>query len=211
MELILSHFPGLTDRQISDFEKLESLYQDWNSKINVISRKDLDGLYEKHVLHSLSIAGFFEFSPGMKILDIGTGGGFPGIPLAILFPDVQFSLSDSIAKKIVVVKDIVEVLDLKNVQAFAGRAEAVEGHFDAVVARAVTRLAPLYAMIEGKLNQFSDDQKAHGLIALKGGDLEEEIEEFLDVFPDLSVDLYPISEIFDTPFFETKKVVHVHP
>lgn len=210
MELIQNYFPELTAKQISRFEMLDSLYREWNSKINIISRKDLDGLYEKHVLHSLAIARLFEFSPGMRILDIGTGGGFPGIPLAIMFPEVNFCLSDSIAKKIKVVSEISEALSLSNVEPFAGRSEQSPGYFDAVVARAVTRLAPLFSWCEPKLNEFGDDEKASGLIALKGGDLDEEIEEFLINYPDYSVDIYPLSELFDTPFFETKKVVHVY-
>lgn len=210
MELILSHFPDLSAKQINEFEKLDALYRDWNSKINVISRKDMDGLYEKHVLHSLSLSFFFDFAPGMRVLDVGTGGGFPGIPLAILYPDVQFILTDSIAKKITVVKGVAEALELKNVDAKAVRAEMVSGHFDAVVARAVTRLTPLYSWIEHKLNEFADDQKANGLIALKGGDLTDEIDEFLSAYPEHCVDTYPISDVLNTPFFETKKVIHVY-
>jgi 16S rRNA (guanine527-N7)-methyltransferase len=210
MELINQHFPNLTPKQIAQFEQLGPLYAEWNEMINVISRKDMDGLYTKHILHSLSIAKLFDFPVGYKILDIGTGGGFPGIPLAILFPEVAFTLSDSIAKKIKVVDAIVSALELTNVKAVAQRGEQIDDYFDLVVARAVTRLAPLHQWISVRLNINEENEHPAGLIALKGGDLEEEINEFLDEQPDYVVDQYDLVELFDDPFFETKKILHVY-
>ena len=210
MELILQHFPNLTTKQIEQFEQLGPLYAEWNEMINVISRKDMDGLYVKHVLHSLAIAKLFDFPAGYKILDIGTGGGFPGIPLAILFPEVEFTLSDSIAKKIKVVNAVATSLGLNNVKAIAQRGEQIDDYFDVVVARAVTRLFPLHQWASRRLNVNEGNDHPAGLIALKGGDLEEEIEEFLTEQPDYMVDQYELVAIFEDPFFETKKILHIY-
>jgi 16S rRNA (guanine527-N7)-methyltransferase len=212
MELIHKHFPNLSPTQIAQFEALGPLYAEWNEMINVISRKDIEGLYTKHVLHSLSIAKLFDFPAGYKILDIGTGGGFPGIPLAIIFPEVHFTLSDSIAKKIKVVNAIAENLGLVNVTAIAQRGENIHDYFDVVVARAVTRLLPLQQWASTRLNSIDNSVSDFplGLIALKGGDLSEEIDEFLAENPESIVDEYALSTIFEDPFFETKKILHVH-
>jgi len=210
MELILQHFPSLTPKQIEQFEQLGPLYAEWNEMINVISRKDMDGLYVKHVLHSLSIAKIFDFPSGYKILDIGTGGGFPGIPLAIIFPEIEFTLSDSIAKKIKVVDAISTSLGLTNVKAVAQRGEQIDDYFDVVLARAVTRLLPLHNWASSRLNKNEGNDHPAGLIALKGGDLVEEIDAFLDEQPDFIVEEYDLVEIFEDPFFETKKILHVY-
>lgn len=210
MELILKHFPDLTPKQIGQFEQLGPLYDEWNEMINVISRKDMDGLYLKHVLHSLSIAKLFDFPAGYKILDIGTGGGFPGIPLAIIFPEVEFTLSDSIAKKIKVVNAVTDSLELTNVKAVAQRGEQINDYFDLVIARAVTRLTPLHQWIAGRLNVNEGNEHPVGLLALKGGDLEEEINEFLAENSDYIVDQYDLAELFEDSFFETKKILHIY-
>jgi 16S rRNA (guanine527-N7)-methyltransferase len=202
-ELIEKYFE-LSNEERLKFEKLESLYLFWNDQINVISRKDTDQLYERHVLHSLGIARFIEFQPGTKVLDIGTGGGFPGIPLAIMFPDVQFTLVDSIGKKIKVVNAVKDELGLDNVTAHHQRAEKVKGKFDFVVSRAVTKLKPQWSWINKKISAESFNVLPNGFIGLKGGDLTDEVEQM-----HLDVEEVPLSEFFEEPFFETKKIVYV--
>lgn len=203
MEEILKYFPNLTDIQKQQFEKLEELYQDWNAKINVISRKDIDELYIKHVLHSLAIAKIQKFEPGTYILDVGTGGGFPGIPLAILFPETRFYLIDVILKKINVVKAVAEALELKNVKAEQIRAENVKGDFDFIVSRAVTNMPDFVSWIKEKIKKQNKHELKNGILYLKGGDLTEELKDFPKATE------YNISEFFDNEFFETKKVVHL--
>ncbi len=203
MEEILHQFPNLTDIQVEQFNKLEALYQDWNAKINVISRKDIDELYTKHVLHSLAIAKVQPFEPGTYILDVGTGGGFPGIPLAILFPETRFYLIDVILKKINVVKAVAESLGLKNVKAEQLRAELVKGDFDFIVSRAVTNMPDFVSWIKDKTKKQSKHELKNGILYLKGGDLTLELKDFPQATE------YNISEFFKNEFFETKKVVHL--
>jgi len=203
MEFILKYFPDLTDVQKNQFQQLEALYQDWNSKINVISRKDIDELYVKHVLHSLAIAKIQKFEPGTYILDVGTGGGFPGIPLAILFPETRFYLIDVILKKINVVKAVAEALELKNVKAEQMRAENVKGDFDFIVSRAVTNMPDFVSWIKDKIKKQQKHELKNGVLYLKGGDLTSE----LAAFPNAKE--YNIADFFEGEFFETKKVVHL--
>ncbi len=203
MDEILKYFPDLTDLQIEQFQKLDFLYHDWNEKINVISRKDIDALYTKHILHSLGIAKIMKFEPGATVLDVGTGGGFPGIPLAILFPETRFYLIDVIAKKIKVVQGVVDALELKNVKAEQKRAELVKGDFDFIVSRAVTNMPDFVSWIKDKIKKQHKHTLKNGILYLKGGDLTEELKDF----PNTS--LYDLAEIFDDEFFETKKVVHL--
>jgi 16S rRNA (guanine527-N7)-methyltransferase len=203
MEAILKYFPDLSDIQRKQFEKLDFLYHDWNAKINVISRKDIDELYTKHVLHSLAIAKIQKFEAGTYILDVGTGGGFPGIPLAILFPETRFYLIDVIAKKINVVKAIAEALDLKNVKAEQLRAENVKDDFDFIVSRAVTNMPDFVSWIKDKIKKQNKHQLQNGILYLKGGDLAEELKDFPKATE------YNIADFFEGEFFETKKVVHV--
>ena len=203
MEFILKYFPELTEVQISQFQQLEALYHDWNSKINVISRKDIDQLYVKHVLHSLAIAKIQKFEPGTYILDVGTGGGFPGIPLAILFPETRFYLIDVILKKINVVKAVAEALELKNVKAEQMRAENVKGDFDLIVMRAVTNMPDFVSWIKDKIKKQQKHELKNGILYLKGGDLREELASFSNAKE------YNISDFFEDDFFETKKVVHL--
>lgn len=203
MEEILKYFPNLTDLQKQQFEKLEELYHDWNAKINVISRKDIDELYTKHVLHSLAIAKIQKFEPRTYVLDVGTGGGFPGIPLAILFPETRFYLIDVILKKINVVKAVAEGLELKNVKAEQIRAENVKGDFDFIVSRAVTNMPDFVSWIKDKIKKQNKHELKNGILYLKGGDLTEELKDFPKATE------YNIAEFFDNEFFETKKVVHL--
>ena len=203
MEEILKHFPDLTDVQINQFVQLESLYNDWNSKINVISRKDIDELYTKHVLHSLAIAKIQAFEPGTFVLDVGTGGGFPGIPLAILFPETRFYLIDVILKKINVVNAVAESLGLKNVKAEQLRAENVKGDFDFIVSRAVTNMPDFVSWIKDKIKKVNKHQLKNGILYLKGGDLTNELADFP------KATLYNIANFYENEFFETKKVVHL--
>ena len=203
MEEILKYFPDLTDNQVVQFQKLEELYQDWNAKINVISRKDIDELYVKHVLHSLAIAKIQKFEPGTYVLDVGTGGGFPGIPLAILFPETRFYLIDVILKKINVVKAVAEALELKNVKAEQMRAQHVKGDFDFIVSRAVTNMTDFVSWVKDKIKKTNKHELHNGIFYLKGGDLTEELKDF----PKASE--FNISEFFENEFFETKKVVHL--
>lgn len=203
MHLVLKYFPDLDDNQRLQFEKLQELYQDWNLKINVVSRKDIDELYLRHVLHSLGIAKVMKFNAGASILDVGTGGGFPGIPLAILFPETQFHLVDSIAKKIKVVNEVVSGLGLKNVKTTHGRVEAVNAQYDFIISRAVAVMPTFVHWVKGKIAKTSTHELKNGILYLKGGDLTEE----LNPFPKASV--YNLSDYFPEPFFETKKVVHL--
>lgn len=203
MEAILKQFPDLTDNQILQFQKLQGLYEDWNAKINVISRKDIDELYTRHVLHSLGIAKIIEFRPGSKIMDVGTGGGFPGIPLAILFPEVDFYLIDVIAKKIKVVTEVAAGLGLKNVKAEQKRAELVKQEFDFIVSRAVTNMPDFVSWVDDKVSKKQNHELANGILYLKGGDLTEELK----AFPKATE--YNLSDFFTDEFFETKKVVHL--
>ncbi len=203
MEEITKYFPNLTEIQLQQFQKLEALYQDWNAKINVISRKDIDELYVKHVLHSLAIAKIQKFEPGTYVLDVGTGGGFPGIPLAILFPETRFYLIDVILKKINVVKAVAEGLELKNVKAEQMRAENVKGDFDFIVSRAVTNMPDFVSWIKDKIKKQNKHQLPNGILYLKGGDLTQELADFPKATE------YNIADFFDNDFFETKKVVHL--
>lgn len=203
MDEILKYFPDLTELQIEQFQKLDFLYHDWNEKINVISRKDIDALYTKHILHSLGIAKIMKFEPGATVLDVGTGGGFPGIPLAILFPETRFYLIDVIAKKIKVVQGVVDALELKNVKAEQKRAELVKGDFDFIVSRAVTNMPDFVSWIKDKIKKQHKHSLKNGILYLKGGDLSEE----LAAFPKAT--LYDLSAIFEDEFFETKKVVYL--
>lgn len=203
MDEILKYFPDLSDLQIEQFQKLDFLYHDWNEKINVISRKDIDALYTKHILHSLGIAKIMKFEPGATVLDVGTGGGFPGIPLAILFPETRFYLIDVIAKKIKVVQGVVDALELKNVKAEQKRAELVKGDFDFIVSRAVTNMPDFVSWIKDKIKKQNKHALKNGILYLKGGDLTEE----LAAFPKAT--LYDLAGIFEDEFFETKKVVHL--
>jgi len=202
MEVISQNFPELSE-QLKQFSMLEDLYIDWNAQINVISRKDIEALYVKHVLHSLGIAKVQPFLPGSKILDVGTGGGFPGIPLAIMFPETQFVLVDSIGKKIKVVEAVAEALGLQNVTAIHARAEKVQGEFDFIVSRAVTKMDDFVKWVRKKIRRKNNHQLKNGVLYLKGGDLSEELQNFP------SAKLYDLTDYFNDPFFETKKVVHV--
>ena len=203
IKTITNYFPNLTETQIDQFTQLEPLYKDWNAQINVISRKDIEELYIKHILHSLAIAKVVVFKPKTRILDVGTGGGFPGVPLAILFPEVQFVLVDSIGKKIKVVNEVVSRLGLENVKAYHKRAEEIDGQFDFVVTRAVARIKKFIPFVKGKLHPESFNDLKNGVLFLKGGDLAEEIEE-----SNKQVHLYPISDYFTEDFFETKMVLY---
>jgi 16S rRNA (guanine527-N7)-methyltransferase len=203
MEEILKQFPDLSDNQILQFQKLQSLYEDWNAKINVISRKDIDELYTRHVLHSLGIAKIIEFRPVSKIMDVGTGGGFPGIPLAILHPEVDFYLIDVIAKKIKVVNEVATGLGLKNVKAEQKRAELVKQEFDFIVSRAVTNMPDFVSWVDDKVSKKQNHELANGILYLKGGDLTEELKDFPKATE------YNLSDFFTDEFFETKKVVHL--
>lgn len=203
-EIIFHYFPDLSASQKKQFAALGELYTEWNEKINVISRKDIEQLYTRHILHSLGIAKVQPFLPGSKVLDVGTGGGFPGIPLAILFPKTQFTLVDSIGKKITVVKNVAEAMGLDNVEAINTRAENVKGRFDFVVSRAVTRMGAFHGWVSNKISTDSRHPLYNGILYLKGGDLKEEMEE-----SKLNYAIYELSNYFDDPFFETKKMVYV--
>ncbi|MDB5138940.1 MAG: Ribosomal small subunit methyltransferase [Mucilaginibacter sp.] len=203
-DLLVKYFPSVTTQQLQQFNLLPELYSFWNNQINVISRKDIDLLYERHVLHSLGIAKVISFLPGETVLDVGTGGGFPGIPLAILFPDTQFHLVDSIGKKIKVVQEVAKSLGLKNVKASHSRAEQVDEKFDFVVSRAVTRLKDFYPWVRAKFNKTSKNVLANGILYLKGGDLSQEIGE-----SGLKVQQFYLKDFFQEEFFETKQVVYI--
>lgn len=204
MELILKYFPDLTEEQKKQFAALYDLYLDWNSKINVISRKDIENLYEHHVLHSLGIAKVISFKPGTKIMDLGTGGGFPGIPLAILFPEVQFHLVDSIGKKVRVATEVANSIGLKNVTFRHARAEEEKQTFDFVVSRAVMPLTDLMKIIRKNISSKQQNALPNGLICLKGGELEHEAMPFKN-----KTVLWDLKDFFEEAFFETKKVVYV--
>lgn len=204
MEEINRYFPNLTQQQQDRFTQLWPLYQDWNSKINLISRKDFEFLYTRHILHSLAIGKVLEFRPGTKILDVGTGGGFPGIPLAILFPECEFTLVDSIAKKIMVVDSIINELKLTNAKAIRARAEDIPGNFDFVVSRAVAQLPEFKAWVWKKITPGGKNALPNGILYLKGGDLKAELKGIKD-----PTDIFEISDFFKDPYFETKKVVFV--
>lgn len=204
MEILLKYFPDLTSTQIDQFGRLQALYVDWNEKINVISRKDVDHLYERHVLHSLAIYKFLPFQPGSKILDIGTGGGFPAIPLAIIQPDVQFIAVDSIGKKIKVVQEVAAALGLKNIVAKHLRAEEEKEKFDFVVSRAVAELRLLLAWSNGKYLKNNQNALPNGLICLKGGDLSLELKAI-----NYGKEIYDLTDYFKEEFFETKKLIYV--
>lgn len=203
MEEIIKYFPNLSENQVVQFKKLSELYYDWNAKINVISRKDIDELYVKHVLHSLGIAKVMEFLPKSTVLDVGTGGGFPGIPLAILFPETRFYLIDVIAKKIKVVNEVASALGLENVKAEQMRAENVKGDFDFIVSRAVTNMPDFVSWIKDKIKKQNKHELKNGILYLKGGDLTEELKDFPKATE------YNLSNYFAEEFFETKKVVHL--
>ena len=203
MNILKSSFPKLTNHQLSQLDSLETLYKFWNNKINVISRKDIDHLKIRHILHSLSISKIIGFKTGSNILDVGTGGGFPGIPLAIMFPGVNFHLSDSIGKKIKVVNSIVLELNLKNVRAEKIRSEKVNGKFDFIVSRAVTNMTDFVKIINGKISKKNNHNLSNGIIYLKGGDLNLELKNFK------SFKIFDLANHFDYPFFETKKIVYL--
>jgi len=203
MELILKYFPDLTENQIQQFEALEGLYKDWNSKINVISRKDIDELYLKHVLHSLGIAKVINFEAGSSILDVGTGGGFPGVPLAILFPNCQFYLVDSINKKLKVINAVCEAIELANVKTTHSRVEAINGTYDFIVSRAVTTMPEFTTWVKGRISKTQKNEFKNGILYLKGGDLSEELKQYK------TVKAFLLSDYFEESFFETKKVIHL--
>ena len=202
-EILKKYFPDLSEKQIEQFSKLKDLYFEWNEKINVISRKDIDELYVKHVLHSLAIAKVMKFKEGSEVLDVGTGGGFPGIPLAILFPEVQFHLVDSIAKKILVVTEVAHALELKNVKAETQRVEKLKSKYDFIVSRAVTQMPKFVGWVRGKIKKENINPLPNGILYLKGGDLSEELADFK------AAKIYLISEYFSEEFFDTKKVVYL--
>ena len=204
LSLIFQHFPGLSDQQKHQFEQLLPLYKTWNDQINVISRKDIEHLYEKHVLHSLAIARFQDFQPGTKFLDVGTGGGFPGIPLAILFPECSFSLVDSIGKKIRVVDEIAQGLGLKNVKYYHERAEKIKESFDFIISRAVAPAKIQYQWTHRLIRKSLNPNQTNGYLLLKGGDLDLELKELRR--PHAVINL---SDYFDLPFFETKKLIFI--
>ena len=204
VELIYKYFPQLTERQKKQFAALLPLYQDWNAKINVISRKDMDNFYEHHVLHSLAIAKVQPFKTMAEILDVGTGGGFPGIPLAIMFPDAKFYLVDSIGKKIKVVQDVAQQLQLQNVRAEQIRAEQVQGDFDFIVSRAVTDLSQFSQWVKGKVSDIQYHHLRNGILYLKGGDLDAELAPFKK-----KVRTWDISDFFTEEYFQTKKVIYL--
>ncbi|MGP1479417.1 MAG: 16S rRNA (guanine(527)-N(7))-methyltransferase RsmG [Capnocytophaga sp.] len=203
MEIILKYYPSLSERQIEQFSMLKSLYEEWNAQINVISRKDMDDFYERHVLHSLAIGKYIQFSDDTQLLDVGTGGGFPGVPLAILFPNCQFTLVDSIGKKIKVVKEVVNALELTNVSALQTRAEELKGSYDFVVSRAVTQMKDFVPWVRKKFNKTQRNLIPNGILYLKGGDLSEELAYFPKAV------ITNISKYFEEPFFETKKIVYL--
>lgn len=204
VDLIRTYFPDLTARQIDQFEQIGPLYEYWNQQINVISRKDMDSFYERHVLHSLAIAKVMSFKKGAEVLDIGTGGGFPGIPLAILFPDTQFHLVDSIGKKIKVVEEVAKALDLQNVRASHERAEKIQGKYDFIVSRAVTAMPEFLTWTKNKFKSKNKHTLPNGILYLKGGDLSEEMKTVKQ-----KITYYPIPDFFEEKFFETKKVVYL--
>lgn len=204
-DLIKAYFPQTGDAALEKLNRLPDLYREWNQKINVISRKDIDHINERHILHSLSIARVVSFSEGTKILDVGTGGGFPGIPLAIMFPEAKFHLIDSIGKKIKVVEAIAETLELSNVTAEQRRGEKTRTRYDFIVSRAVTNLPKFFEWIKTKIHKTNRNEIPNGIIYLKGGDFEDELQQI-----PWKHNIYPVSRFFSEPFFETKKIVHLY-
>ena len=204
MKEILHYFPNLSQEQVKQFERLKDLYEEWNQQINVISRKDTENFYERHVLHSLGLAKIIRFQKTSEILDVGTGGGFPGIPMAIIFPDVKFTLVDSIGKKIKVVNEISAALGLKNVTGLHLRAEDVKGDFDFVISRAVTQMPIFINYVRNKIKKERNNKLKNGILYLKGGDLKEEMKSVKYRYKE-----YNLSSFFKEEFFETKKIIHV--
>ena len=202
-DIIFNYFPDLTKLQQSQYLKLEELYKDWNLKINVVSRKDIDELYIRHVLHSLGIAKVHNFKDGASVLDVGTGGGFPGIPLAIFFPEVNFTLIDAIGKKIKVVEEVVDGLELKNVKTVHGRVEELKEQFDFIVSRAVAAMPTFVHWTKGKIKKESLHERKNGILYLKGGDLSEELKDYR------TVQIFDLQNYFKEDFFETKKIVYL--
>ena len=203
MDIIIKYFPNLTEEQIAQFAALKDLYEDWNLKINVVSRKDIDEIYLRHILHSLGIAKVMTFQPGARVLDVGTGGGFPGIPLAILFPETQFHLVDSIGKKIKVVEEVVAGLGLTNVKATHDRVENVPGQYDFIVSRAVAQMETFVRWVRSHIKKKSVHELKNGILYLKGGDLTEELAKFS------TAQIYDLTDYYKEDFFETKKVVYL--
>lgn len=202
MQIIYKYFPNLSEKQTKQFSDLKKLYEYWNAQINVISRKDIDKIYNNHILHSLAISKVIEFKKGTKILDIGTGGGFPGIPLAILFPEADFLLVDSIRKKIKVVNEVSSDIGLTNIRTMHKRAENINETFDFIVSRAVTNMADLKTLVKGKFKKKHNNAIKNGILCLKGGDLSEELEGIPHI-------KYEINDYFSENFFETKKVIYI--
>ena len=200
---VLKYFPDLTEDQLEKFTKLKDLYKDWNLKINVVSRKDIDEIYLRHALHSLGIAKVQQFQPGSTVMDVGTGGGFPGIPLAILFPETQFHLVDSIGKKIKVVNEVKEGLGLENVKTSNCRVEEIDEQYDFIVSRAVAQMETFVRWVKRKIKKKSNHELKNGILYLKGGDLSEELSKYE------TAKIYNLSDYFEEDFFETKKVVHL--
>ncbi len=203
MELVLKYFQDLTEIQQEQFKRLYALYLDWNSQINVVSRKDIEELYLRHVLHSLGIAKVIQFKAGTKIMDVGTGGGFPGIPLAILFPECTFHLVDSINKKLKVVNGVAEDLGLTNIKTSHSRVEAIDDNYDFIVSRAVTAMPMFMSWVKRKVSKKNNNELKNGILYLKGGDLTEELQDYP------KATLYNLSDYFQEEFFDTKKVVHL--
>ncbi|WP_281540921.1 16S rRNA (guanine(527)-N(7))-methyltransferase RsmG [Maribacter aestuarii] len=203
VETIFQYFPNLSEAQQTQFQQLETLYKDWNQKINVVSRKDIEELYLRHVLHSLGIAKIQEFKDGSEVLDVGTGGGFPGVPLAILFPEVHFTLVDSIGKKIKVVDEVVAGLGLENIKTINARVEEVPGQFDFIVSRAVAAMPTFVHWVKGKIKKESAHERRNGILYLKGGDLTEELQNYK------TVEIFDLTDYFTEDFFETKRVVYL--
>lgn len=210
IDIILKYFPNITELQKQQFSALYELYKTANEKVNVISRKDIDQLYERHILHSLAIAKFIQFIPHTKILDLGTGGGFPGIPLAIMFPEVNFTLCDSISKKIVVAESIAEALELPNTDFVVGRVENLKEQFEFVVSRAVAPMEQLYRWTQSYIDETSRNNKLNGYLLLKGGDLKDETKDIKRINRKLFVDEYPLKDWFEEEFFETKKLIYIY-
>lgn len=210
MELLLKYFPHLTPAQQEQFSRLLPLYETWNAQINVISRKDMEHFYERHVLHALAIAQKFTFTPGTRLLDIGTGGGFPAVPLAIFFPDVHITACDSIAKKVKVVQTVAHELELSNLHVHIGRVEQLNGKFDFVVSRAVAPLSDLYRWTSHQLNKQQRNAMPNGWLCLKGGDLQQEMNDLLQLNQRLHMESFALSDFYSEPFFETKKLLFVH-
>lgn len=210
MDIILKYFPDITDKQQQQFEASFNLYKEWNEKINVVSRKDIDSLFEKHILHSLAIAKFIAFRPDTHVLDIGTGGGFPGVPLSILFPETNFTLCDSIAKKITVAENVSQGIGLLNTDFVIGRVEQLKEQFDFIVSRAVAPAEQLYRWTQSYVKEENNNAKFNGYLLLKGGDLREELRELKRINKKLIIEEYPLKTWFDEEFFETKKLVYIY-